>query len=110
FMVILLVRFRDAGIVPYRKRSAALERSAVQVADRWREYASQRRSAIEGEVHVQVMHSSEIRAYLQAQYGRLRGVPGDGGYVGAPAPVPHMRSRRVLRRFEEYPRDQALSL
>jgi hypothetical protein len=35
-------------------------------------------------------------------------MPGDGRYLGAPETVPHLRPRRLLRRFEEPARDPAL--
>src|SRR5881275_671723 len=34
----------------------------------------------------------------------------DGGLLGTPAPVPHLRPYRLLRRLEEQARDEALPL
>src|SRR5580692_4604715 len=39
----------------------------------------------------------------------MQGMPGDGRYVGSSAIVPRVRSRRLLRFFQEQACDQALS-
>src|SRR6266853_4899261 len=53
------------------------------------------------------LHSYEIRKDSYTQHPRLRGMPRDGRHLGASAPVPRVRTRRLLRRFEEQARKQA---
>src|SRR3977135_3129195 len=53
------------------------------------------------------LHSFEIRKDSYAEYPRLRGMPRDGRHLGASSPLPGMRARRLLRRFEEQARHQA---
>ena len=52
--------------------------------------------------HLHMIHD------VDAQRRRLRGLPAHRRHLGAPAPVPHVRSRRLLRPVEEHARDQAL--
>src|SRR6267154_1118767 len=53
------------------------------------------------------LHSFEFCKDGYAQHPRLRGMPRDGRHLGASSPVPRVRARRLLRRFEEQARKQA---
>src|SRR5262245_17537939 len=54
------------------------------------------------------MHPLKPSENRRAAHGRLRRVPQDGRHLGAPAPVPHLRARRLLRRLEKQARHEAL--
>src|SRR5712671_3755524 len=53
------------------------------------------------------VHAVAVRKDRHSEYPRLRGMPRDGRYLGASSPVPGVRARRLLRRFEEQARHQA---
>src|SRR5258707_5657962 len=53
------------------------------------------------------LHSFEFCEDSYTQHPRLRGMPRDGRHLGAPSPLPGVRARRLLRRFEEQARQQA---
>src|SRR5579864_9545129 len=53
------------------------------------------------------LHASESNTQSDPVGQRVQGVPGDGRYLGASPAVPDVRSRRMLRRFEEPSRHQA---
>src|SRR5258705_10466677 len=53
------------------------------------------------------LHSFEFCKDSYTQHPRLRGMPRDGRHLGASSPVPGVRTRRLLRRFEEQARKQA---
>src|SRR5919198_3174166 len=56
------------------------------------------------------VHAPRPGAGGDAERRRVRGVSEDGRRVGAPAPVPQLRARRLLRQLEEQARDEALPL
>src|SRR5882724_12723461 len=53
------------------------------------------------------LHSFEFCEDSYTQHPRLRGMPRCGRHLGAPPPLPGVRARRLLRRFEEQARQQA---
>src|SRR5215471_12930063 len=53
------------------------------------------------------MYSPALRGDRHTQLNRLRGVSRHGRYLGSSAPLPDLRARRLLRRFQEQARDQA---
>ena len=58
--------------------------------------------------HDAAMHPRQLYPQGDAECARLRGMPQNSGrMVGASAPVPHLRSRRLLRRLAEQTCDQA---
>ena len=58
--------------------------------------------------HASSMQPPRHDSHGHAECARLRGMPGDGRHLGAPASVPQLRPRRLLRRLEEPARHQAL--
>src|SRR5216684_227548 len=53
------------------------------------------------------VHAFEVREDGHPQHPRLRGMPRRRRHLGASSPVPGVRARRLLRRFEEQARHQA---
>src|SRR5690242_18316577 len=56
------------------------------------------------------MHAYQSDSRGAAAHARLRGMPEDGRQLGAPAPMPHLRPRGLLRFIEKQARHQAFSL
>ena len=54
------------------------------------------------------LHSPGPDQSYEAYKARLRGVREVGRHLGSPAPVPHLRARRLLRFLEEQTRDKTL--
>ncbi len=55
------------------------------------------------------VHALEHNPARSSEHERLRGVPQDGGHLGALAIMLGMRPRRLLRRFEEQARNETFS-
>ena len=52
-------------------------------------------------------HLSMVRPGPSANHARLPGMPADGLAVAAPAPMPELRARRLLRLLADAPRPPA---
>src|SRR5260370_16157344 len=54
-----------------------------------------------GESHGEKMLAPVTDSRSSTKRPGLQGMPGDGGDLGSPAPLPFMRARRLLRRLQE---------
>jgi hypothetical protein len=97
---------------PYTNATAGLRATGIHRLDNFaRVEACELNSEFNEEVSwLQKVRASRTGARCRAERARVRGLSEDGRRVGSPAPLPHVRPRRLLRQLEEQARDEALPL